>query len=230
MVAKKQTKEKRFPERKKFSKERLAIILLSTILIFSAGYILGNKLGSLQLFNLNSAQDDLNLQLSSIELQNLLLAENPCNMQAIREISSDLDKLASKIQAVELSNRVSNKRILQIKEPYFILEIKHYLLFRQFKEKCDIQNSSSFILYFYSNEPGKCDKCSDQGYILTFLQQKYGYDSLKVYSFDSDSQNSAIKTLKSIYNITSVPSLVINGKAYNRFMTKNELDTILSWH
>ena len=89
---------------------------------------------------------------------------------------------------------------------YFLLEIKGYILVNQLKEDCDLQND--VILYFYMPD----DSTSElQGYVLDNLVQASN-GTLDVFSINKDFDDPAIESLTIYYNITSSPTLVINGK------------------
>ena len=90
------------------------------------------------------------------------------------------------------------------------------------KEKCHTKPIT--ILYFYSND---CPDCTNQGYVLTTLRSEY--PQLRVYSFDSDLDLSAIKTLQTVNHVPDEkPSLVINGTTYAGFKSIDDIKKILA--
>ena len=93
------------------------------------------------------------------------------------------------------------------------------MLVKKLDAKCKTKPIS--ILYFYSSD---CKDCDKEGYVLTFLREQY--PDLRVYSFDYNLDLSALKTLASIYGVTSnLPALVIKEKLYSGFQS---LETIKS--
>ncbi len=80
-----------------------------------------------------------------------------------------------------------------------------------------------FILYFYSTE---CTACEQQGYVLTYLRSLY--PDLRIYSFDYNLDNPALRTMISLYKINeTLPAIVINDKVYNGFMDKDKVQSYL---
>lgn len=83
------------------------------------------------------------------------------------------------------------------------------------------------MLFFYSNDENKCGDCDQQGFILSFVRKKYPNLNVHVYSFNFDINNPAISTLKHYYNITTVPSIVIDEKAYLGYRDVDFIENIL---
>ena len=80
-----------------------------------------------------------------------------------------------------------------------------------------------FVLYFYSS---KCQECEQQGYVLTYLREQY--PNLRIYSFDYNLDNPALRTLISLYKVPAItPSIVIDDEVYSGFMDKNKLESYL---
>src|SRR3989344_2576114 len=110
-----------------------------------------------------------------------------------------------------------------LKRYYTLLQIKDLLLMQRVAEKCALR--PVFILYFYSNE-GDCEKCEEQGYVLTALSRNY--PQLRVYSFDYNLPLSPLKTLVQIYGIEDdPPALVIRGSVYYGFRDIEGITKIL---
>ena len=99
------------------------------------------------------------------------------------------------------------------------------MFFTKLNEEC----SANYLvtLYFYSNEES-CTDCETQGYLLTYLRDKYSF--VKTYSFDVELDSPVIDSLKLIYNVTTVPSIVFDGELYSGFLSKEELENIAVEH
>ncbi len=204
----------------------LALIL--TILIFFSGLYLGTQLTSFQIKKIEAEQKDLATYLSSLELRYTLLEENICDFTNLNEIGEELDNLGGELVTRESKHAKEDGELLQLKEPYFLLEIRHYLLLKEIQKKCG--RDFDLIIYFYSNDRRECSDCEQQGFILSYLQKKSGYDKVKIYSFDARSQSPAIKTLMKINNVNSVPTIIINDVKYEGFLALEEIENLTSFN
>ena len=193
--------------------------------IFFGGLFLGSQLTSLQIHNITSIQEDLKTSLASLELRHDLLKQNICGISDFGLFGAELGDLGRQLADVEKGFGKNKENILKLKEPYFLLEIRHFLLLQEAKNKCG--NDIDLVLYFYSNDPEQCEQCDDQGYILSYLQDKIGYEKIKIYSFDIRSQSPSVQTLMDLYNVERVPLVVINDNVYNQFLTLEEIQEIL---
>ncbi|RLC37441.1 hypothetical protein DRH29_01780 [candidate division Kazan bacterium] len=193
--------------------------------IFFGGLFLGSQLTSLQIHNITSIQEDLKTSLASLELRHDLLKQNICGISDFGLFGAELGDLGRQLADVEKGFGKNKENILKLKEPYFLLEIRHFLLLQEAKNKCG--NDIDLVLYFYSNDPKQCEQCDDQGYILSYLQDKIGYEKIKIYSFDIRSQSPSVQTLMDLYNVERVPLVVINDNVYNQFLTLEEIQEIL---
>ena len=211
--------------REKVKYKNLAIAFIAAAAIFLSGLFLGEKITSFKIQEVGQVQEDLKTSLASLELRYKLLEANVCEFSSFNEFGEELDDLGNRIANIEAGYNKDDPRVLTLKEPYFLLEIRHYLLLKEAKDRCG--DGYDLVLYFYSNDKGQCKDCDNQGYILGYLQKKIGYDKLKVYSFDVRSDSPSVQTLEDIHNIEKVPSVVINEEAYEGFLTLEDIEGIL---
>ncbi len=82
------------------------------------------------------------------------------------------------------------------------------------------------ILYFYGNS-SDCPECSQTAIVLNALRQQY--EDLRVYSFDTNLDLSALETLKSMYGINAknLPALVISEKTNIGFKSVDEIKDLI---
>jgi hypothetical protein len=92
----------------------------------------------------------------------------------------------------------------------------------ELSKKCDFKPIN--VLYFYSKD---CAECEKQGYVLTALREKY--PELRVYSFDTELDLSAIATIQAIYKVSEnvMPALVINEKRYTGFQSIDTIEKLI---
>ena len=170
-----------------------------------------------------STQDNISIDILSLETQFDLLAENSCkNIAENSVLSSELWPLGERLSYLEAQGG-DQSQILQLKRYYSLLEIKDLLLEQQVADKCDLK--PVVILYFYSNA-GDCTDCTQQGYVLTSLAAQY--PDVRIYSFDYNLDLPALKTLISINKVADhLPALVINDTVYSGLQSSADIEKIL---
>ncbi len=199
--------------------KKYTIVLFITITIFITGLWFSNYLNNKKIEQLKSIESTISLDLLSSEVQFSLLEEQSCKDISTSVLSKELNSLADKISYSESNIGTNNNDIISLKKYYSLLEIKDYLLMKKITERCG--EKSIFVLYFYKND--NCEECTRQGYVLTSLREKY--PNLRVYSFDYNLDNAAIKAMISIYKVPdNLPALVINGKVYSGFKNVDEIE------
>lgn len=196
---------------------------LITIVIFSLGVGIGSAITTSKVNEILSFEKEARLQLETLELEEKLLETIPCTSPSL--LSGRLDDLGSRLVFLENQYDKDDERILELKRPYTILEIRHYLKLRELVDRCE--EDYTMILFFYSNEKDLAGVSEEQGFVLDYLQKKYTADRVKIYSFDNDLNLDLVNTLKGIYEVDDVPSMVINGKLYVGFHDKKELEQII---
>jgi len=111
-----------------------------------------------------------------------------------------------------------DERVINLKEYYSLLELRHWLFLNKAKRECNM--TYDLVIYFYSNE-GDCDDCEEQSQVLTYVHKKN--PRFNVYSFDINIENPAVDTLKARYALKSTPTIIINNNVFEGFTGKDEL-------
>ncbi|NJL44346.1 MAG: hypothetical protein HC945_03470 [Nitrosarchaeum sp.] len=208
--------------RKRIQWFRYFSVLILTTATFVTGLALGNILTQEKLSTLSSLEQDLRLNTLGVELQYSILAEEPCAAINTTTLTDELYSISEKLTFMENQLGVTDPDVVNLKEYYSLLQVRHWLLMQRTREECN--QNATLIQYFYSNA-GDCDDCEQQGYILTYLRRKY--PDVRVYPYDINLDNPALTTLRDLYDIHSAPSLVIDGTTYKHFLTRTELELIL---
>jgi len=211
--------------RKKIKYRNFVIAFISAVMLFLGGLYLGSQLTSLQVKDIKTYQEELRISLSSLELRYTLLKKNICDLPSLDQFSEELGGLEKKLANLEARYSKGDLSIIKLKEPYFLLEIRHYLLMQETKDRCGVD--FDIVLYFYSNDQKQCEQCDDQGYVLSYLQDKVGYEKVKLYSFDIRSESPSVRTLMDLYDVKDAPWMVINDVSYNKFLSLEEINKIL---
>ena len=209
--------------RKRISKTKYLAVFATTTLIFLIGLAVGQKISDTKLDKLEDIENDLRIETTAMELQYLLLAENPCKILNSTPLSKELYQLGSRLDYMEKTQGVDDPTVLRLKEYFSLLQIRHWLFLKRAKEECDTDHD--FILYFYSNK-GDCGSCEEQGYVLTYIREEYPHT--RVYAFDTNIEDPAVNTIKEIYlRNTTLPSFIINDYDYYGFKDKEAIEKIL---
>ncbi len=197
--------------------------LVITAVVFGLGLSVGSSITTSKVNDILDLEQEARLQLESLELEEKLLEGTPCTSPSL--LSSKLNDLGVKLIFLEGQYDKGDKRITDLKKPYTILQVRHYLQLKEMTEMCG--KGYTMVLFFYSNQPEFIGVSEEQGFVLDYLQKKYSTDKIKVYSFDTDLELDLINTLKEVYGITTIPSMVINDKVYVGFHDKEELEQII---
>jgi glutaredoxin len=200
---------------------KLIGIFAITTLIFLSGFMFAKFLTESKLSDLEQAVNDVSLQTASIETEYNLLLENPCSYGGFSRLTASLDALGEKLVFNKAQKQQDQTRIDSIKNNYFLLETRHWMFVQKLNSECHTNYTT--ILYFYSEE--KCSTCEAQGIVLSEIKKAYPY--IMIYSFDMGTDYSLVNAIKEINNVTTAPSLVINGKLYGKFLTQEDLEKIL---
>lgn len=206
------------------SKRRHLATLIITICIFIIGLLIGSLINETKFSTIIDIQSKFKTQILSLEIQYDLLEEDICKVENPKDLEEELYEIGAVITDLEFELGKNDKRVLELAEYYSLLEVRHWLFMKTLKKQCG--KRSNLILYFYSNL-GDCGECEEQGYILTTLRKKYPDLRIYIYSFNLNIDNPALNTLKDMYGVTKVPSVIVNDKLYDKYITIQELERIL---
>lgn len=195
------------------TKNALLSLLITLAIIGSIAYLI-DRLNRERAAELSAIQNQLATDTLSIDTQFALLEEGDCtNLTEGNVLSQEVNSLADKVAVTEERLGSDDKQVLQLKKQYTLLQIRDYLLTKRLAEACDLE--PVVVLYFYSNE-GDCEDCNRAGAALSYLRETY--PSLRVYSFDSNLDLGALKTLLAVERIQApYPAFVIEGKRSSGF-------------
>ncbi|UZE94003.1 MAG: hypothetical protein IB618_00285 [Candidatus Pacearchaeota archaeon] len=211
-------------KKSRLSLERYLLAIALATLFFIIGILIGSAVTSSKMKSITTTEEDIRLEMLDIELQNALAEYNPCGTYFLYALGERIDNLGTRIIMLENQLGKNDKRVIELKKPYTLLQIQHYLLIRKRIEKCE--EDYTIILFFYSNKKENIGESEKQGYILSYLSDKYGYEKIKVYSIDGDLDLGIINSLKELYSINTLPSTVMNNKVYIGFHPKEEFEEI----
>jgi len=209
-------------KRSSISKTKYLAVFATTTLIFLIGLFVGSQVTNIKLSKVEDLEQDMKVDTMAVELQYLLLAEDPCSYINSTPLTEELYEIGAKLDYMENQLGNKNQNVLRIKEYYSMLELRHWLYMKKVNRECGHNNT--LILYFYSNL-GDCPSCKEQGYVLNYLHKKYPL--VNIYSFDINIENTALDTIKKIYNIKTTPALIINDEVYLGFRDNKEIEKLI---
>ncbi len=198
-----------------------------TLAIFGTAFYISDYFTERRLTAIRTTQDNISVDILSLETQFDLLAEHSCGDIAENSVlSQEIHPLATRLAYMESQRGVDEEELLRLKRFYSLLQIKDLLLMQKVSAKCNL--NPIVILYFYSNR-GDCEECVRQGYMLTALAEDV--PEVRIYSFDRHLDLSALKTLLSIHKVededNSMPTLVIGGEAHEGPLDREALEALI---
>ena len=204
---------------------KILLVFVLTLIVFLLGLFFGYYLNQKKIERVERLEKDILTSISDLELLNNLFTQNPCNnKEYLNYLSKELDKEAIRLEYLEESLGKNNPSVIELKKPYTLLLLKHYFAIEKIKKQCN--ENIITILFFYSNSPLYEGLSENEGIILGFIKKKYGSDKIKVYALDVDLNLQTVNYLKKEFNITKIPSLVINNAVFG-YLEKNELEEIV---
>ena len=198
--------------------------LIITVAVFATAILISNFFSNRRVDNIKGMQDNIAINILSIETQFDLLKEVPCDNLDSNILSEEMSKIGDRLSYIESSRGGDDVEVIYLKKYYSLMEIKDYLLTKRLAEKC-VNKKIAYIIYIYSNSKD-CDSCRKQSLVLTALREKY--KDLRVYTFDYDLDLSAIETLKKAYKVPETfPIIIIEDKVMSGYMEKDALESKL---
>jgi len=204
---------------KKFPNRIFLTSLVITVIVFVAGLLLGYNLDILRTTSILDELKGNELDTESYLVEQAFwesFGGDDCSFAQPRltSISGQLGELGNILNSYEEKSIFEADEFAYLARRYFLLEINAYILEMDLKEECGLDNT--VILYFYGTE----DTASEtQGFILDKLVGR-GEGTVDVYSINQEFEGEpAIDTLVLYYNITDVPTLIINGETRKEGLT-----------
>ena len=208
--------------------KKYAYTFLITAVIFATAILASNFFNQRRINEIKNIESRIAVDILSSETQFSLLTELSCRDIGNSFLSKELATLGDRLSYTEEQRGSDDSEVVNLKRYYSLLQIKDYLLAQQIKQKCGTNSPAGelSIIYFYSNEEGKCEDCEREGFVLTRLRGDY--PDLRVYSFDYSLELSALQTLISLYNIKAdLPALLIGDRVYYGFQSIENIKEII---
>ncbi len=177
---------------------------LITTFIFGAGVYIGIVIEQEAAKSIYSSIEKSTQRIANTQLM-FLLEDSPsfCSVyeEELEKVFDEADMLGKELEYLEKQKQVYDP---ELKNKYFALELRNYLMAKKVKDVCS--GNFSLVLYFYSDN---CTECKEQGGELTKARERSN-GKLKVFSFDGSSKSSIVDALKKEHNISTYPTMLIN--------------------
>jgi len=204
------------------------VTLIVVVTVFFLGFSVGSMLNDVKTTILSDKFSDIQNEIDSLEFGLLLTStlENltcPFLRSQVTFIHKEAQEIGDKIISYENQEQVDLEQYKRLKKEYMLVRLKYWSLSERLKNACD--EDFTTILYFYS--VNNCADCKSQGEILDYLQQRI---PKQVYVFPVDMYEDLVimNILRTAYNITQAPSLIIDGNVVLHGLQGNkELTTFL---
>lgn len=217
--------------RKDLSKQRMIFAGIITVIIFALGLTLGLVIDYQRLYHSERVNGDQELNYQSLQLQYLFLSdigesEESCQIlgaalqNSIQELGKSLDEY-ERFSENSVLNR-GEYRMLQRK--YLQDNLRYWVFAKRLQDQC--ASDVTTVLYFYSDVD--CPVCGNQGTVLTYFKNKLE-DKLLVFPINMDlaGEEQFLELITLTYNVSSVPTIVLNGERYEGVVGRQDLSRII---
>jgi thiol-disulfide isomerase/thioredoxin len=192
--------------------------------VFLSGVFFGLAIGNEKVNQLEKTISQLDESIQNADLQflffNVMNKNISCTYlsKEASRLSNEAENLGKQVSAYENSKKISESSFHELKKRYTSILIKDWLMIEKIKKTCG--ENYTTVLYIYSNK--NCDKCREQGIILSYLKEKLDGKFL-VFAIDGDMDLQIVNTIKDAYGVSTYPSLVINGQVHYGFTNLTQI-------
>ena len=195
----------------KIRKDIFITVFIISIAIFLLGFYISRVWDDLRINQVNEDLKDSTLDTMSILIEQEFLTQFNIDDCAISEsrlssISKNLFELGQTLMEYEKKGLLKTKEYSTLRKEYFLIEVRAYTNFIEFTNRCN--PNTDIILYFYNTEE---DLSERQGYALDAIVNRDDV-KVRVFSIDKNFDDPTLDTIKSFYNITKTPTIIINNK------------------
>ncbi|MCH7567963.1 MAG: hypothetical protein IIA87_00945 [Nanoarchaeota archaeon] len=206
--------------------------LLITFIIFIIGFSVGFFVESYRTDKIIDSYRDYEVEALDLKLQNYyyqIMSRSSCDV-AIEQNFIFADKLYNDgliIERYEEASQITDN-VEREKKRYVLLKTELWLNTLLLKEKCD--NPFDTIVYFYTNDPSNNIVLSQQKIISNVLKdiKEDKGNSVILLPIAGDLGLESVDLQMRIYNVTSLPSILINEEILlEGFHTVEEIESYL---
>ena len=216
---------------RRISKSKYVLAGVMTFMIFSLGLTLGIILDNYRLKWADREIKKQEMEYSSLQFQYLYISTLKAGNESCAVLSTALEKSTAQLGEsldrfleYEKQTNINNGDYQIIRRQYLNDNLRYWFFARRAEELCDLDKVS--VLYFHSLD--YCEICPRQGVILTYFKKVFD-DRLLVFpiNVDLESEESMITILRSRYNVSTYPTLIVEDRRFEGVVEKNELKGII---
>ena len=187
--------------------KRIMLAFLIATIIFITGFLVSYLVSYSKSQSISISQEKIRYNLLNFELERELLSFSCEGFNPYR-LASELDSMGSILGILEERFGKLDKKVIEQKRFYTMLEVQHFLLVDDYNKRCE--GNFPILFFFYSNNKEYADRAEEVRFILSSFKNKNS--EAMVYSFDYDLVGSSlISILKDNHNVTEPNTVVING-------------------
>ena len=129
--------------------------------------------------------------------------------------------LMERMLAYERANMFAE--FFALKRQFLLSNIQLWQVSQMEKQYCNAAHSD--VLYIYSSDPS-CSECQVQGKILDSVRASC--PNVRTFVMDIKESMATLDMIKIKYNITSAPTLVVDGTTYRKVLNADEIKRLVS--
>jgi hypothetical protein len=159
----------------------------------------------------NSTMD---LFITMMSYQQVLQFTDPCDNNAyVWYLGGELDRIGKRLS----QGRYPDYLLKQ----YALMESMHMQLIERMRNECNAD--VHWIVFFYGEG---CPDCDAQGNILSYMKGEYP-TKVYVYAMRYDLDSPIVAALRIEYNVSVIPTLIVDGEKYEGIVGVDELKEIM---
>ena len=129
--------------------------------------------------------------------------------------------LMERMLAYERANMFAE--FFALKRQFLLSNVQLWQVSQMEKQYCNVTHTD--VLYIYSSDPS-CSECQVQGKILDGV--RISCPNVRTFVMDIRESMATLDMIKMKYNITSAPTLVVDGKTYSKVLSADEIKQLVS--
>ncbi|MFB6241468.1 MAG: hypothetical protein ABEJ36_01535 [Candidatus Nanosalina sp.] len=220
---------------REIKKYRYFFAAVLTVAIFVLGILMSSFVDQARYDSLRTQIRENNVELESRQLQlNYLQSDNIDSCRAMKaglqDIVSGYNKRLSNLQNYAENSMFNREEFRVLKHSYILSGIRYWMFAQELRQRCGYKANT--VLFFTSSmgNNGGCSECGRMGEQLSLLKSRYE-ERLLVFTVPVKLNDGMIDMLESQYNVTEIPTVVINSNKSKRiegFESRRKIEEYLT--
>lgn len=198
-----------------------------TAMILTIGFLIGLQMDDARTSYIDNQISDATVNAQTVvAVQNYLeSSENYCKLvsEEIPDMGEKNARIGTTLQQFSSKGVSEAQEYKTLRRRYYVSQLRLYNTIKSYREKCD--SDISVIMFFFDGDIAS----QRQGAVLTEYREEVD-NSTSIFSYNLEVEDSQVlDVLKTDYNITDGPSIVINGnQTYREYVPLIQLQDILN--